>query len=102
MAGRDVLIAAPTGSGKTLTAFLVAIDRLLRLAVRNELTDEIRVVYVSPLRALSNDMHRDLGDAAQLPVLLKLCAARPKMAVSSRWRSKKAPTASSGVYWSRM
>ncbi|MEK6257087.1 MAG: DEAD/DEAH box helicase [Planctomycetota bacterium] len=60
VAGRDVLIAAPTGSGKTLTAFLAAIDRLLRLAVRNELTDEIRVVYVSPLRALSNDMHRNL------------------------------------------
>ena len=60
LAGRDVLIAAPTGSGKTLTAFLAAIDRLLRLAVRNELTDEIRVVYVSPLRALSNDMHRNL------------------------------------------
>ena len=60
VAGRDVLIAAPTGSGKTLTAFLAAIDRLLRLALRNELTDEIRVVYVSPLRALSNDMHRNL------------------------------------------
>lgn len=58
--GRDVLIAAPTGSGKTLTAFLAAIDRLLRLAESGELTDEIRVVYVSPLRALSNDMHRNL------------------------------------------
>ena len=54
VAGRDVLIAAPTGSGKTLTVFLAAIDRLLRLAVRNELTDEIRVVCVSPLRVLSN------------------------------------------------
>ena len=60
VAGRDVLVAAPTGSGKTLMAFLAAIDRLLRLALRNELTDEIRVVYVSPLRALSNDMHRNL------------------------------------------
>ena len=59
-AGRDILIAAPTGSGKTLTAFLSAIDRLLRLAEAGELTDEIRVVYVSPLRALSNDMHRNL------------------------------------------
>ena len=58
--GRDVLIAAPTGSGKTLTAFLAAIDKLLRLAETGELTDEIRVVYVSPLRALSNDMHRNL------------------------------------------
>ena len=58
--GRDILIAAPTGSGKTLTAFLSAIDRLLRLAEAGELSDEIRVVYVSPLRALSNDMHRNL------------------------------------------
>ena len=60
MAGRDVLIAAPTGSGKTLTAFLAAIDRLLRLSEAGVLTNEIRVVYVSPLRALSNDMHRNL------------------------------------------
>lgn len=59
-AGRDILIAAPTGSGKTLTAFLSAIDQLLRLAEAGELSDEIRVVYVSPLRALSNDMHRNL------------------------------------------
>lgn len=59
-AGRDVLIAAPTGSGKTLTAFLAAIDRLLRLAEAGTLTNEIHVVYVSPLRALSNDMHRNL------------------------------------------
>ena len=57
---RDILVAAPTGSGKTLTAFLSAIDRLLRLAEVGELEDEIRVVYVSPLRALSNDMHRNL------------------------------------------
>src|SRR5260221_12306401 len=54
------LIAAPTGSGKTLTAFLAAIDRLLKEALQGTLTDELRVVYVSPLRALSNDMHRNL------------------------------------------
>lgn len=59
-ARKDVLIAAPTGSGKTLTAFLAAIDRLLREAHDGELPDEIRVVYISPLRALSNDMHRNL------------------------------------------
>ena len=59
-AGAHTLIAAPTGSGKTLTAFLAAIDGLLKEAIRGELTDEIRVVYVSPLRALSNDMHRNL------------------------------------------
>lgn len=57
--GRDVLISAPTGSGKTLAAFLVAVDRLLRDA-RQSLTDQTRVVYVSPLKALVNDVHANL------------------------------------------
>lgn len=59
-ADEHVLIAAPTGSGKTLTAFLGVIDRLLRRSLKEKLGDGIRVVYVSPLRALSNDMHRNL------------------------------------------
>src|SRR5262249_47274740 len=58
--GAHTLIAGPTGAGKTLTAFLAAIDRLAKEANRGGLPDEIRVVYVSPLRALSNDMHRNL------------------------------------------
>ncbi|MCC7549097.1 MAG: DEAD/DEAH box helicase [Burkholderiales bacterium] len=58
--GRHVLIAAPTGSGKTLAAFLAAIDALVRLGVRGQLGDETRVVYVSPLKALSNDIDRNL------------------------------------------
>jgi ATP-dependent Lhr-like helicase len=59
-AGKNTLIAAPTGSGKTLAAFLAAIDDLVRQGVRGELTDAVQVVYVSPLKALSNDIHRNL------------------------------------------
>ena len=59
-AGRDVLIAAPTGSGKTLAAFLAAIDALVRQGVQHPLPDETFVVYVSPLKALSNDIRRNL------------------------------------------
>jgi ATP-dependent Lhr-like helicase len=59
-AGRDVLISAPTGSGKTLAAFLICLDSLVRAARAGALTDETHVVYVSPLKALSNDVHRNL------------------------------------------
>jgi ATP-dependent Lhr-like helicase len=59
--GRHTLISAPTGSGKTLAAFLVCIDRLLRAALRGELPDVAQVVYVSPLKALSNDVHKNLA-----------------------------------------
>ncbi len=61
-AGRDALISAPTGSGKTLAAFLVAIDRLVRKAEAGELEDRVEVVYVSPLKALSNDIQRNLDE----------------------------------------
>jgi ATP-dependent Lhr-like helicase len=59
-AGAHVLIAAPTGSGKTLAAFLAAIDDLVRQAVAGALPDQTQVVYVSPLKALSNDIQRNL------------------------------------------
>jgi len=65
--GRHTLVAAPTGSGKTLTAFLAAIDGLLREGLANDgvLPDETRVVYVSPLKALSNDIHVNLDEPLQ-------------------------------------
>ncbi|HUC45223.1 MAG TPA: DEAD/DEAH box helicase, partial [Hyphomicrobiaceae bacterium] len=59
-AGRHVLIAAPTGSGKTLSAFLAAIDALVRQGLEGNLEDATQVVYVSPLKALSNDINRNL------------------------------------------
>jgi ATP-dependent Lhr-like helicase len=60
--GEDTLIAAPTGSGKTLAAFLIALDQLLREAESGPLPDEVRVVYVSPLKALSADIHKNLAE----------------------------------------
>ena len=60
-ARRNVLIAAPTGSGKTLAAFLAAIDSLVRRGVEEPLPDETLVVYVSPLKALSNDIQKNLA-----------------------------------------
>ncbi|MBI3982370.1 MAG: DEAD/DEAH box helicase [Gemmatimonadetes bacterium] len=59
--GRHTLIAAPTGSGKTLAAFLSALDDLLREGLDGDLPDETRVVYVSPLKALSADVHLNLA-----------------------------------------
>ncbi len=71
--GQDVLISAPTGSGKTLAAFLVAVDRLLRVA-RASLPDQTQILYVSPLKALVNDVHANL----ELPLaeITELAATR--------------------------
>ena len=71
-AGRDTLVAAPTGSGKTLTAFLAGIDRFVREAERGELKPELRILYISPLKALANDIQRNLdGPLAELMVLAR-------------------------------
>ncbi|MGC9009088.1 MAG: ATP-dependent helicase [Sulfolobales archaeon] len=58
--GYNVLISSPTGSGKTLAAFIAILDELYGLWEKNELRDEVYVLYVSPLRALNNDMRRNL------------------------------------------
>ena len=70
LAGKTTLISAPTGSGKTLAAFLACIDRLVRKATSGELTDRTEVLYVSPLKALGNDIQKNLeiplGEIRQL------------------------------------
>src|SRR5438128_5698745 len=60
--GRHTLIAAPTGSGKTLAAFLSALNDLFIEGLQGPLPDEVRVVYVSPLKALSADIHKNLAE----------------------------------------
>src|ERR1700674_5151294 len=60
LAGRTTLISAPTGSGKTLAAFLACIDRLVRKALAGDLADRVEVLYVSPLKALGNDIQKNL------------------------------------------
>lgn len=60
LAGKTTLISAPTGSGKTLAAFLACIDKLVRQAVSEQLLPQTQVVYVSPLKALSNDVQKNL------------------------------------------
>ena len=61
-AGQNTLISAPTGSGKTLAAFLICIDKLLRQSIAGTLKDETSVVYISPLKALSNDIKKNLEE----------------------------------------
>ncbi len=60
LAGRTTLISAPTGSGKTLAAFLACIDQLVRKALAGDLNDRTEVLYVSPLKALGNDIQKNL------------------------------------------
>ena len=60
--GENSLICAPTGSGKTLSAFMSALNELFQMGDKGELDDEVYVLYISPLRALSNDIQRNLKD----------------------------------------
>src|SRR5689334_24358160 len=74
LAGKTALISAPTGSGKTLAAFLICIDRLVRKALTGELRDATEVLYVSPLKALGNDIQKNLE--GPLGEILGLAAER--------------------------
>src|SRR3974390_1138768 len=74
LAGRPTLISAPTGSGKTLPALLGCIDRLVRKALAGELQDHTEVLYVSPLKALGNDIQKNLE--VPLGEILQLAASR--------------------------
>jgi ATP-dependent Lhr-like helicase len=76
--GRHVLISAPTGSGKTLAAFLASLDALFREGEQSDLPDETQVVYVSPLKALSNDIRKNLQEPlAGIRVLVRETEGHP-------------------------
>ncbi|HEX3376972.1 MAG TPA: DEAD/DEAH box helicase, partial [Candidatus Acidoferrales bacterium] len=74
LAKKTTLISAPTGSGKTLAAFLTCIDQLVRKAIAGELSDTTQVLYVSPLKALGNDIQKNLEQP--LGEILQLAGAR--------------------------
>jgi ATP-dependent helicase Lhr and Lhr-like helicase len=75
--GAHTLIAAPTGSGKTLAAFLASLDQLFREGLAGDLNDETRVIYVSPLKALSNDIHKNLEEPlAEIRAALRISQGR--------------------------
>jgi ATP-dependent helicase Lhr and Lhr-like helicase len=92
-AGRNALIAAPTGSGKTFAAFLTAIDSLLRQGLDGTLTDATQVLYVSPLKALSNDVQKNLAEplAEIRGTLERLCL--PDVALRTLVRTGDTPAA---------
>ncbi len=101
-AGRHSLISAPTGSGKTLAAFYVAIDSLVQRALCRQLDGGVQVLYVSPLKALSNDIHRNLeipldGIAEQLhlageaPIELRAAVRTGDTPASARQQMAKNP-----------
>src|SRR5438046_4517794 len=85
--GEHTLIAAPTGSGKTLAAFLTAIDQLLREGMEaGGLPDEVRVIYVSPLKALSADIHKNLAEPRR-----EIHALAPGIKITAAVRSGDTP-----------
>jgi ATP-dependent Lhr-like helicase len=92
-AGHNTLISAPTGSGKTLAAFLICLDRLIRQAREKTLLDETQVVYVSPLKALSNDVHRNLEAPLAEIAFLAQQNGIPLLPIRTSVRTGDTPTA---------
>src|SRR3954469_9971518 len=89
--GGHTLIAAPTGSGKTLAAFLTAIDGLLREGLKHDLPDEVRVIYVSPLKALSADIHKNLAEPRREIRQIAEDAGLPPVRITAAVRSSDTP-----------
>jgi ATP-dependent Lhr-like helicase len=90
--GRHTLIAAPTGSGKTLAAFLSSLDQLLCEGLeRGGLPDEVRVVYVSPLKALSTDIHKNLAEPRREIRQLAEEAGLPPVKITAAVRTGDTP-----------
>src|ERR1700730_7879633 len=91
--GAHTLLAAPTGSGKTLAAFLAALDQLFRDGLEGTLKGEIRVLYVSPLKALSNDIHKNLEEPLA-GIRAVLCASEDRdVSVRAEVRTGDTPAA---------
>jgi replicative superfamily II helicase len=91
--GRHTLIAAPTGSGKTLAAFLTALDSLTREALDGPLPDEVRVLYVSPLKALSADIQKNLAEPRRAIVERAKALGLPVPEIRSAVRTGDTPPA---------
>jgi len=89
--GQHTLVAAPTGSGKTLAAFMSAIDALVRAGVQGGLPDAIQVVYVSPLKALSNDIQRNLEAPLQGMCDSLRILGLPEVAIRTQVRTGDTP-----------
>ncbi|HSB41565.1 MAG TPA: DEAD/DEAH box helicase [Methylomirabilota bacterium] len=89
--GRDVLLTAPTGSGKTLAAFLACLDRLFRQAVEGRLEDRTAILYVSPLKALSNDIRRNLDEPLAELAAVAEAAGLPAPGIRTALRTGDTP-----------
>ncbi|MFM7846598.1 MAG: DEAD/DEAH box helicase, partial [Planctomycetota bacterium] len=91
--GQHTLIAAPTGSGKTLAAFLVCLDQLLRQQLAGELPTGTQVIYISPLKALSNDIERNLQQPLEELGKRVELAGYPPLAIRTGVRTGDTPPA---------